>query len=209
MSSTLLTTPQIPSLTSEHRLGMTDLLPPSPSAMPHARSSPSPSPLGQGDGGYASARNLPFTNSAASSSSTSLNSLSSLQNFSFTTDSSPSMAQSHARSHSYSYSALHSSFTSSPSDPLIGPPLHPLDFAPLMHSHEETHTQLARTVDDLAQWLSVVEIGLTQMLEKASEDTIEEEQEEDPLIVAYDYTPIDPLSAPIPPSHLSALAAED
>ena len=79
-----------------------------------------------------------------------------------------------------------------------------------MRSHEETHTQLARTVDDLAQWLSVVEIGLTQMLDKASEDTIEEEQEqEESPVVSYDYTPMDPLSVPLRTSHLSALAAED
>ncbi|KAF7792280.1 hypothetical protein EIP86_003316 [Pleurotus ostreatoroseus] len=199
---------KIPSLSSEHRLGMTDLLPPSPSAVPHSRPSPSPSPLAQSDTAVPSPRATPFANSAASSSSTSLNSLSSLQNFSFTTDSSPSMAQSHMRSHSYSYSALHSSFTSSPSDPLMGPPLLPLDFAPLVHSHEETHTQLARTVDDLAQWLSVVELGLSHMLDKASEDTIEEEQEQEDVTAAYSYTPIDPLSI-IPPTPLDALAAQD
>ena len=118
------------------------------------------------------------------------------------------MAQSHMRSHSYSYSALHSSFTSSTSDPLMGPPLLPLDFAPLVHSHEETHTQLARTVDDLAQWLSVVELGLSHMLDKASEDTIEEEQEQEDATAAYSYTPIDPLSV-IPPTPLDALAAQD
>ena len=80
-----------------------------------------------------------------------------------------------------------------------------------MHSHEETHTQLARTVDDLAQWLSVVEIGLTQMLEKASENTIEEEQEqEESPAIAFSYTPIDPLSTTaMPPIPTSALAAED
>lgn len=89
----------------------------------------------------------------------------------------------------------------------MGPPLRPLDFAPLMHSHEATHTQLARTVEDLAQWLSVVEFGLTQMLDKASEDTIEEEQEqEDSPRGAYVYPhPGAGLSATPP----SALVAED
>lgn len=41
-----------------------------------------------------------------------------------------------------------------------------------------THAELARTVDNLAQWLSVVEAGLTHMLDKTSDDTIEEEQED-------------------------------
>lgn len=89
----------------------------------------------------------------------------------------------------------------------MGPPLQPLDFASLMHSHEATHTQLARTVEDLAQWLSVVEFGLTQMLEKASEDTIEEEQEqEDSPGNAYAFPPPG-AGLSLPPS--SALVAED
>lgn len=61
---------------------------------------------------------------------------------------------------------------------LVGPPIRPLDLAPLMHSHEATHSELARTVDELQQWMAVVEAGLTQMLERPSQDTIEEEQEE-------------------------------
>lgn len=38
------------------------------------------------------------------------------------------------------------------------------------------HAELARTVDDLAQWLGVVEAGLGQLLD-GGEDTIEEEAE--------------------------------
>lgn len=52
---------------------------------------------------------------------------------------------------------------------------------PLTISHEATHAQLSNTVDDLAQWLSVVEIGLTSLLETANEDIIEEEQENEVL----------------------------
>ena len=75
-----------------------------------------------------------------------------------------------------------------------------------MHSHEATHTQLARTVEDLAQWLSVVEFELTQMLEKASEDTIAEEQEqEDSPAAVYVYPNPSVINATPP----SALAAED
>jgi hypothetical protein len=47
-----------------------------------------------------------------------------------------------------------------------------------MTSKERTHAELARTVDDLMQWLSVVEVGLIGMLERSNDLTIEEEQEE-------------------------------
>jgi len=47
-----------------------------------------------------------------------------------------------------------------------------------MLSHEAAHIELARTVDDLTQWLSIVEVGLIGMLDKINEDTIEEEQED-------------------------------
>ncbi len=195
---------QIPSLTSEHRLGMSDLLPPSPSTMAHPKISPSPSPLGSvtpADTNHSSPAGM-FMNPAASSSSTSLNSLSSLQNYSLTD---ASFSQSHMRS--YSYGALHSSFTSSASDPLMGPPILPLDLADLMHSHDATHLQLARTVEDLAQWLSVVELGLSQILDKANEDTIEEEQEQEDTPAAYTHDLVDPLSF-LPSMHPKALVAE-
>lgn len=61
----------------------------------------------------------------------------------------------------------------------MGPTIRPLNFTSLMHSDDATHAELARTVDDLAQWLNVVEVGLTQMLESAGEPTIEEEQEQE------------------------------
>lgn len=48
-----------------------------------------------------------------------------------------------------------------------------------MHSNDAMHAELSRTVEDLAQWLDVVEGGLTQMLESAGEPTIEEEQEQE------------------------------
>jgi len=47
-----------------------------------------------------------------------------------------------------------------------------------MTSKERTHAELAHTVDDLTQWLSVVEMGLMGMLERVNDDTIEEEQED-------------------------------
>ncbi|KAI0823446.1 hypothetical protein BC628DRAFT_1384891 [Trametes gibbosa] len=159
---------KIPTLSSEHKLGMTDLLPPSPSpfAIP-----PQPSKL---------AGTNPQPNSTASSSTTSLNSLSSYPNHSsadlrLASSELSSSFTSHTRS--LSLSGSHS-LPSLSSDMLSGPPIRPLDLAPLMHSHEATHSELARTVDELQQWMSVVEAGLTQMLEHPARDTIEEEQED-------------------------------
>ena len=152
---------------------MSDLLPPSPSPFPippHRTAK--------------SSATLPQPSSTASSSTTSLNSLSSYANQSSTdlrlgSDMASSSFPSHGRSLS-----LGGANAPLPSDVVLsGPPLRPLDLAPLMHSHEATHTELARTVDELQQWMAVVEAGLTQMLERPSQDTIEEEQED---VVLYD-----------------------
>jgi hypothetical protein len=58
------------------------------------------------------------------------------------------------------------------------PQIRNLDFGALMSSHEETHAELERIVDDLVQWLSIAESGMTRLLEKPSEDRIEEETED-------------------------------
>lgn len=57
-----------------------------------------------------------------------------------------------------------------------------------MHSHEATHLELARTVEELGQWLSVIEVGLTAMLGTKGEQetiTIEEEQEQEEMNLSY------------------------
>ncbi|KZT28925.1 hypothetical protein NEOLEDRAFT_1057137 [Neolentinus lepideus HHB14362 ss-1] len=59
-----------------------------------------------------------------------------------------------------------------------GPLIQPLDMFSLMTSHDLTHAQLAKTVDELAAWLQVVEVGLTTMLDRTNQDIIEEEREE-------------------------------
>lgn len=64
-----------------------------------------------------------------------------------------------------------------------------------MHSHDATHIELARTVDELTQWLSVVEVGLTQVLDKSTENAIEEEQEHDDN----DPSSLSRLIKPVPP----------
>jgi protein-serine/threonine kinase len=61
---------------------------------------------------------------------------------------------------------------------VTGPPLRALNFSNLVQSRDETHAELARTVDDLAAWLQVVEGGLAMLLAPADDDAIEEEDEE-------------------------------
>jgi len=39
------------------------------------------------------------------------------------------------------------------------------------------YAELTRAVDDLAQWLTVVKVGLSEMVDMATTDTIEEEHE--------------------------------
>ena len=88
-----------------------------------------------------------------------------------------SMSESSYSSHSRSHSLGGSQALTLPADL---PPIRPLDLGPLMHSHELTHAELARTVDDLQKWMSIVEVGLVQMLDRAAQDqlTIEEEAED-------------------------------
>jgi hypothetical protein len=58
------------------------------------------------------------------------------------------------------------------------PQIRKLDFGSLMASHEETHAELEHIVDDLVQWLSIAELGMARLLERPSEDRIEEETED-------------------------------
>jgi hypothetical protein len=53
-----------------------------------------------------------------------------------------------------------------------------LDFSPLLRSREDTHAQLARTVEDLAVCLQVVERGLEAMLRGSFSGIAEEGYEE-------------------------------
>jgi hypothetical protein len=60
----------------------------------------------------------------------------------------------------------------------FAPPIRPLDLGGLMGSRDDTHAELAHIVEDLAQWLAVVENGLSDLLAVPAVDTIEEEQED-------------------------------
>jgi len=164
---------QAPSLTSEHQLGMSDLLPPSPSAVMYnprnfapsssllssSVMSASPMDISQHsafkDAG-ASFLGIPRSNSPVSSDAPS--------------------AESQSRSNSNDMPTP--LFSAAAPNLSLGPAIRPLDFGAMMLSHEVTHSEVARTVDDLMQWLSVVEVGLIGMLDKVYEDTIEEEQED-------------------------------
>ncbi|KAI0051634.1 hypothetical protein FA95DRAFT_244160 [Auriscalpium vulgare] len=56
--------------------------------------------------------------------------------------------------------------------------IRPLDFRNVMASHEDTHAELGRIVDDLIQLLSMTEAGFSELLNSAVEDRIDEEQED-------------------------------
>jgi protein-serine/threonine kinase len=157
---------QIPTLTPDYQLGMSDLLPPSPSAANYSSRVFAPS-LSTLSSSVPSTEASAVRNIAASASV-----------------STTSLGLPHANSPplsdpSYSYSNNTSSFNSGAPNGSFGPAIRPLDFGALMLSHEGTHAELARTVADLTQWLSVVEVGLSGMLDTAAdEDTIAEEQED-------------------------------
>jgi protein-serine/threonine kinase len=160
---------QPPELTSEYQLGMSDLLPPSPTtlytnmkpfmpASSHLNTSFVPS-----DGAH-----LPAANSHVEKSNGIARSLPSpdLHSTFAPPASVPLLPLAHRRD-----ASLHASYP-----PL--PQVRKLDFGALMSSHEETHVELEHIVDDLVQWLSIAESGMTRLLEKPSEDRIEEEAED-------------------------------
>uniref|UniRef100_A0A0W0FZX5 non-specific serine/threonine protein kinase n=1 Tax=Moniliophthora roreri TaxID=221103 RepID=A0A0W0FZX5_MONRR len=203
---------KIPSLSSEHQLGLSDLLPPSPSALVNPRTfSPTPSHLNSTmtmphsafrDAVSNSASSMPFTLGLPRTSSPppfdNVPGRSSSQDSAHHPHPHPSPAPHHPNhhqghySHSRGYSNSHhhqsSSLTSNSSFTGTGlgisgstslPILRPVDFGALMTT-ESTHTELARTIDDLARCLAAVEAGLNSILEPQNShvDSIEEEQED-------------------------------
>lgn len=58
------------------------------------------------------------------------------------------------------------------------PVLKQLHFGELISDPSNAHAQLTKTIDDLARMLSIVEIGLSGMLDPLSAATIKEEQED-------------------------------
>ncbi|KAI9463536.1 hypothetical protein BJY52DRAFT_1184558 [Lactarius psammicola] len=158
-----------PALTSEHQLGMSDLLPPSPTTLhPNMKSfTPTPSHLYSSFVPSSDNVNLLSANPSPSNSSTVEKPNSAI------TSSDPHSTLSPSAPVSLSPLA-HRRDVSLP--PL--PQIRKLDFEALMFSHEETHAELERIVDDLVQCLFTAEVGLTRLLERPSEDRIEEETED-------------------------------
>ncbi|KAH9176437.1 Pkinase-domain-containing protein [Lactarius sanguifluus] len=157
-----------PALTSEHQLGMSDLLPPSPTTL-HANPksfTSTPSHL------YSSF--VPSSDSVnLLSANTSLSNLSAIDKSNGAITSSDPLTYSPSAPVSLSPLA-HRRDVSLPQLPQI----RELDFEALMFSHEETHAELERIVGDLVQCLFTAEVGLTRLLERPSEDRIEEETED-------------------------------
>ncbi|KAF8274408.1 hypothetical protein EI94DRAFT_1713360 [Lactarius quietus] len=156
-----------PALTSEHQLGMTDLLPPSPTTLHTNLKSfmPAPSHLYSSFG--------PSGNINLLSPNPSSSNLSAVEKAN-TAD--PHPAPSVPVSSSSLAHRRDASLSSAYPSPL--PQIRKLDFEALMFSHEETHAELERIVDDLVQCLFTAEMGLTRLLERPSEDRIEEETED-------------------------------
>lgn len=154
---------KIPSLTSEHRLGISDLLPPSPSSISYGSRNflPSPSQLSSVTSVPSdSTRQYSVFRDAASSAT------------SFSLGLPRSSPPPDLRRTVTEPLPLSTPITST----LTGPQIRPLDYLSLI-THESTHAELARTIEDLTQWLSLVEIGLGGILETTHTNTIEEEKE--------------------------------
>ncbi|KAF9241511.1 Pkinase-domain-containing protein [Melanogaster broomeanus] len=132
---------KVSTLTSEHQMGMTDLLPPSPSSLipgsrslVHSSSMFGSNPLGSLSDANSSTVSLPIPRNASPPR--------------LDRRGKPGFTQfSHATSLS------------------------------LTISQEATNSHLARTVEDLSRWFSVIEVGFANMLEQPGDDAIAEEQE--------------------------------
>ncbi|KAG6862205.1 hypothetical protein C0995_002135 [Termitomyces sp. Mi166 len=167
----------IPSLTSEHHLGMSDLLPPSPSASAYNVRNflASPSSLNSVTNLAESKRSLREASATAASSISLGHAQSNTPPPLRRTVTEPSASAS-----SYERGILHARNISLGNGATVallqGPPIRPLDYSKLLTT-DNAYSELARTVDDLMQWLTVVEVGLSGILDKVPADTIEEEQE--------------------------------
>ncbi|TDL17282.1 Pkinase-domain-containing protein [Rickenella mellea] len=163
---------KLPTLSSEIHLGISDLLPPSPSvASPNARAfPPGPSSLSTSVVPGEKKLHSPLDKPGTLSSSRSNDALQpSPENHAvLAIDSSgPSGPSSPYNPAEVSPSMQHPPSSSS----LLGPTVRPLDFGSLMMTHDGTHNELSRTVDELVQWLKVVDLGLSGILDKAGDPT--------------------------------------
>ncbi|KAF5322201.1 hypothetical protein D9619_001844 [Psilocybe cf. subviscida] len=157
---------KIPFLSSEHQLGMTDLLPPSPAAatangqryfpsfasMLPAPSASAPTSAVQED---ISTPDSTTDTSQSYSHSRFERQRSNSQLTSLTSQTSHSQLHSRSLSQSQSYSSL---------------PRRPLDYATLINQPSTAAAELDLTLKSLSHWLDVVEIGLNSVLDNAIEE---------------------------------------
>ena len=166
---------KVPSLTSEMHLGIADLLPPSPSAASSNRRFFTPIPSSLGSNVISSDTS---NNAMSSSLQTRLPPSSPLAPPSIPVQASapnsprPEPVDASATTSGYALNG-HKVTSSVSSISSLGPPMRPLDLGALISSHESTHAELARTVDELLQWLNIVENGLSQVLHKKSDFVIQ------------------------------------
>ena len=162
---------RVPSVTTDMHLGIADLLPPSPSASSAGRRffSPTPSSLNpnirqlEPNQSLASPNLLPVQTAPPSPSllyqdRTQNNDL--VLDIRSSTDTPTTGVSANTVTAQTAISHPTSSLTT------LGPIIRPLDFDNLMSSHEFTHNELSRTVDELVQWLSIVQSGLTSILDR-------------------------------------------
>ncbi|KXN90909.1 hypothetical protein AN958_02691 [Leucoagaricus sp. SymC.cos] len=162
---------KVPSLSSEHHLGFTDLLPPSPSAFtahPQVRNH-TPSGLSS---------SMDYRRSSSVMRQTSDSDV-------VTRSASPYVSNLPIKVDSTDYKI--------PAPSLFRPvdmssaAVVPLDYSSLINSsREELHVELTQTIEQLAGWLGVLEGGLVSILDRPPSNVIEEERE---LTSAIERTP--------------------
>lgn len=70
-----------------------------------------------------------------------------------------------------------SPFTLRPTNISALPPTKALDYTSLMNTNRgQLHTEMTKTIEQLAGWLGVLEGGLTSMIDERPNDIIEEEE---------------------------------
>ncbi|KAJ3562793.1 hypothetical protein NP233_g9352 [Leucocoprinus birnbaumii] len=149
---------KIPSLSSEHHLGFTDLLPPSPSVFTSSSRNHAPSGLSS---------SIDYRRSPSVLRQTSD------EDVLVSRSASP-----YTQNLVNKGDILESKVPTRPIDMSSLAPIKPLDYTSLMNNgREHLNHEMTQTIEQLAGWLAVLEGGLTSILSLPPNDVIEEEQE--------------------------------
>lgn len=174
---------QVPFLSSEHQIGMTDLLPPSPAAATGQRYFPSFSSMLPAPGApTATAQEEVVSTPDSHSSDTSL------AHSRFERQRSNSQLASQVQPQSYMHSQ-----SLSLSHPSM--PRRPLDYASLINQPSAAAAELDSTLKSLSQWLDVVEIGLNSVLDNAIEEETDSSYDEKDNFSSHELVYSEPSSA--------------